>query len=253
MDSGFVLPILLSLLAGLSTVIGSLIAFFVKEIEERHISMIMGFSAGIMIFISFVEFLSTSIDVVGFFWSNLMFFVGIVIMYLIDTSIPHIYKSEKSEKGIEGFKGLRKTSLMIALGIGIHNFPEGIAVLFSSLSSLRLGVLVALTIALHNIPEGICVSIPIYKATRSRKKALKYSFLSGIAEPVGAILAALFFAPFITDFLLYAMFAFVAGIMVYISFDELLPTCFRCRYYQHSILGLFIGMLVMSFGIFISL
>jgi len=173
--------------------------------------------------------------------------MGVIIIYLIDLLIPHIYKEER-EMG-DGYK-LKKTSILVALGIAIHNFPEGIAVLFSSLSDVRLGILVAVAIALHNIPEGIAVSIPIYYAKKSKRKAFWYSFLSGIAEPMGAVLALILFYPFISQFSLNLMFAIVAGIMVFISFDELLPTCFKYKESHLSILGLFIGMFIMSIGLF---
>lgn len=239
--------LLLSFFAGISTVIGSLVAFFIKKFKSSHLSLILGFSVGVMIFISFVEFLRVSIENIGFLYANVGFFAGVILIYLIDLLIPHVYKEEK-EVG-DGYK-LKKMSMLLALGIAIHNFPEGIAVLFSSLSNVKLGILVAVAIALHNIPEGIAVSIPIYYAKKSKRKAFWYSFLSGIAEPIGAVLALLLFYPFINQFSLNLMFAVVAGIMVFISFDELLPTCFRYKDSHLSILGLFIGMFVMSIGLY---
>jgi len=241
-------PLLLSFLAGISTTIGGLIAFFIKKFKTSYLSLILGFSVGVMIFISFVQFLMTSIKNIGFLYANVGFFVGIVTIYLLDLLIPHIYKEEK----VRDEHKLKKIGMLVALGIAIHNFPEGIAVLFSSLSNIKLGILVAVAIALHNIPEGISVSVPIYYATKSKRKAFWYSFLSGIAEPVGAIIALLLFYPFINGFNLNFMFAIVAGIMVFISLDELLPTCFRYKEYRIAILGLFIGMFVMSMGLYFS-
>lgn len=240
--------LILSFLAGISTTIGGLIAFFIKKFKVSHLSLILGFSVGVMIFISFVQFLMTSIKNIGFLYANVGFFVGIVTIYLLDLSIPHIYKEEK----VGGDRKLKKIGMLVALGVTIHNFPEGIAVLFSSLSNIKLGTLVAVAVALHNIPEGISVSAPIYYATKSKRKAFWYSFLSGIAEPVGAILALLLLYPFINEFNLNFMFAIVAGIMVFISFDELLPTCFKYKEFHLAILGLFVGMLVMSMGLYFS-
>ncbi len=239
-------PLLLSFLAGISTTIGGLIAFFIKKFKTSYLSLILGFSVGVMIFISFVQFLMTSIKNIGFLYANVGFFVGIITIYLIDLLIPHIYKEEKVREGSK----LKKIGMLVALGIAIHNIPEGIAVSFSSISSVKLGILVAVAIALHNIPEGISVSAPIYYATKSKRKALWYSFLSGIVEPIGAILALLLFYPFINGFNLNFMFAVVAGIMVFISFDELLPTCFRYKKFHISILGLFIGMFLMSMSLY---
>jgi|SRR3990170_1776489 len=241
------LPILLSFLAGISTLVGGLIAFFIKKFKTSYLSLILGFSVGVMIFISFVEFLMTSIKNIGFLYANVGFFVGIITIYLIDLLIPHIYEEEKTVR--EGSK-LKRIGILIALGIAIHNIPEGIAVSFSSISSIKVGILVAVAIALHNIPEGIAVSAPIYYATKSKRTALWYSFLSGIVEPIGAILALLLFYPFINGFNLNFMFAVVAGIMVFISFDELLPTCFRYKNFHLSILGLFIGMFLMSMSLY---
>ena len=242
------IPLLLSFLAGVSTVIGSLIAFFIKRFKSSYLAFLLGFSSGVMIFISFVEFLGTSIKNIGFLQANIGFFVGVAIIYLLDTLIPHVYKEEEGDnkKSYE----LKRIGTLIALGIAIHNFPEGIAVLFSSLSDIRLGIAVALAIALHNIPEGICVSAPIYYATKSKRKAFLYSFLSGIAEPIGALFAVLLLYPFINQFVLSLMFAVVAGIMVYISFDELLPLCFKYKKHHLSILGLFLGMVVMAVSLY---
>src|SRR3990170_957955 len=212
------LPILLSFLAGISTLVGGLIAFFIKKFKTSYLSLILGFSVGVMIFISFVEFLMTSIKNIGFLYANVGFFVGIITIYLIDLLIPHIYEEEKTVR--EGSK------------------------------LKRIGILIALGIAIHNIPEGIAVSAPIYYATKSKRTALWYSFLSGIVEPIGAILALLLFYPFINGFNLNFMFAVVAGIMVFISFDELLPTCFRYKNFHLSILGLFIGMFLMSMSLY---
>jgi ZIP family zinc transporter len=241
------IPFLLSFLAGISTLVGGLIAFFIKKFKTSYLSLILGFSAGVMIFISFVEFLMISIKNIGFLYANIGFFLGIIAIYLLDLLIPHIYEEEKT---VGDGRKLKKIGMLVALGIAIHNIPEGIAVSFSSISSIKLGILVAVAIALHNIPEGISVSAPIYYATKSKRKALWYSFLSGIVEPIGAILALLLLYPFINGFNLNFMFAVVAGIMVFISFDELLPTCFRYKKFHISILGLFIGMFLMSMSLY---
>lgn len=240
-------PLLLSLLAGLSTTIGALAVFFVKGIKPSFLSLILGFSAGVMIFISFTEFLKTSIENIGFLYANIGFFVGIIIIFLLDLFIPHIYKCESK---IENNK--LKLGMLVALGIAIHNFPEGIAVSVSTLSNLNLGILVALAIALHNIPEGLSVSFPIYYATKNKKKAFWYSFLSGLAEPIGAIVCLIFLYPFINQFNLNFMFAIVAGIMVFISLDELLPACLKQERSHLSILGLFAGMFVMAISMYFS-
>lgn len=204
--------LLLSFLAGISTTIGGAIAFFIKKPTYKILSLTLGFSAGVMISVSFVELLKNSIDDIGFIYANIAFFVGILIIFLIDFLIPHEYIAEKVKAKD---KKLMKTGLLTALGIAIHNFPEGLVVFAGSLYSIKFGILLAIAIAIHNIPEGISVSIPIFYATKNRKKAFFYSFLSGICEPIGAIIAAIFLLPFIKSFI-GATLAFVAGIMVFI-------------------------------------
>ena len=141
--------------------------------------------------------------------------------------------------------------MIFALAVGIHNFPEGMAVFISSLADPGTGISIAVAIAIHNIPEGITVSVPVYHATGSRKKAFVYSMLSGLAEPLGALAAWLIFAPFLSTALLMLIFAAVAGVMVFISFDELLPLAEEYGEHHISIFGLICGMLVMAISLII--
>lgn len=284
MDEIIIFALLLTLLAGLSTTIGCVISFFVKEPSPRFISLIMGFSAGVMILISFVELLQEGINTMGFFAGLLFFFVGMFIMLLIDVSISHRYEFESLHILYEEINNhnnninnnsnrqhskphhsghhhqhrhghyryqdkLEKTSLLVFLGIFIHNIPEGIATFVATISRVELGILLAIAIALHNIPEGIAVSVPIYASTKSRKKAFLWSFLSGISEFIGAVVIGLFFLPFIDDFALGAMLAIVAGLMVYISLDELLPVSHSLGKEHMAILGIMLGMIVMTLSL----
>jgi len=245
------IAVLLSLAAGLSTGVGSLISLTIKKLESKHLSFILGFSAGVMIYISFMDLIPQAINQVGFLQANLAFFGGIIIMAGIDFLVPHDYIAEKFNKN--GFKDskLIKAGLLTFIGIAIHNFPEGLAVGIVSLEGLRFGIPLALAIALHNIPEGIAVAIPIYAATKSKKKSFWFSLLSGITEPVGALIGILILLPILSQNLIYGMFAFVAGIMVFISFDELLPICFA-NYKGHiAIAGLILGMGIMATSLFI--
>jgi ZIP family zinc transporter len=284
MDEIIIFALLLTLLAGLSTTIGCVISFFVKEPSPRFISLIMGFSAGVMILISFVELLQEGIKIMGFFNGLLFFFIGMFIMLLIDVSISHRYEFETLhliyEETINNNNNhinksvpkhskphhsghhhqhrhghyryqdkLEKTSLLMFLGIFIHNIPEGVATFVATINRIELGILLAIAIALHNIPEGIAVSVPIYASTKSRKKAFLWSFLSGISEFIGAVVIGLFFLPFINDFLLGAMLAIVAGLMVYISLDELLPVSHSLGKEHMAILGIMLGMIVMTLSL----
>ena len=148
---------------------------------------------------------------------------------------------------------LMRMGLMSALAIAIHNFPEGLATFTSALKDPSLGIVIAVAIAIHNIPEGFAVSVPIYYATGSRKKAFWYSLLSGLSEPVGALVGFLLFSRFFNDVTFGVLFAFVAGIMVFISLDELLPTAREYGESHTSIYGLVSGMMVIAISLLLFL
>jgi ZIP family zinc transporter len=247
---------LLTLLAGLSTGIGSLIAYFIKKPKTIYLSFSLGFSAGVMIYVFFVELLPRAVITVGQFTSVVVFFVGILVIALIDMMIPesrnpHHYKEMPDVLTVKVDKTLLRTGLFTALAIAIHNFPEGLSTFGTTLSDVRLGVIIALAIAIHNIPEGISVSVPIFYATGDRKKAFRYSFLAGLAEPVGAVIGFVILLPFLSPALLSSLLAFVAGIMVYISIDELLPMAHRYGHSHTVILGFILGMALMAASLFI--
>ena len=252
-DVGFAL--LLSALAGLSTTIGSLLALFVRKPGPRLMTLTLGFSGGVMILVSFLELLPSGIEAIGFGPANLVFFGGMAAMFLIDELIPHDYMAEHHHSGEEDEQDaalqnrLLKAGLFVALGMGIHNFPEGMASFATALSNPQLGVAIAVAIAIHNIPEGLAVSAPVYAATGSRSKAFWWSFLSGVAEPVGALLAALVLLPFLNEAILGGLLSGVAGIMVFISIDELLPVSRAYKEEHLSIIGIVAGMVVMSLSL----
>lgn len=246
-----VIAFLFSLTAGLSTCLGSLVAFFIKDFKHIYLSLLMGFSAGVLIQISFMELLFTSIIETGFLNANIAFFVGIATIAAVEFFIPHEYEDEKpTEKQIKS-KRLMKTGILVSVGIVIHNFPEGILTLFGTIKDPHLGLVLLIAVALHNIPEGISVSIPIYYATKNRKKAFAWSILSGLSEPLGAIIGFFVLFQFITPFVLSTVLAFVAGIMVFISFDELLPISLSHGEAHLAISSLFLGMLTMTMVLFL--
>ncbi|MBG0790625.1 MAG: zinc transporter ZupT [Desulfovibrionaceae bacterium] len=257
----------LTLFAGLSTGVGSAIAFFARQTNTKFLSLALGFSAGVMIYVSFVEIMVKARDalatelggVAGAWVTALSFFGGIAFIAIIDKFVPsyenphEMHSIEEMEDGYElpkdethDFDKLRRTGVFAAVAIAIHNFPEGLATFTAALTDPALGLAIAVAIAIHNIPEGIAVSIPLYYATGDRKKAFFYSFLSGLAEPVGAIIGYLILLPFFTPTVFGVLFAGVAGIMVFISFDELLPAAEEFGEHHLSTYGLIGGMAVMA-------
>jgi zinc transporter, ZIP family len=252
MNNNIIIAIILSLLAGLATMIGSLISLSIKKPGPKFLTLSLGFSAGVMIFVSFVELLDQGIKLVGHPMSYIFFFVGMGLMFLIDNLVPHDYMAEHNKDEIMCKKNnLSRTGFFIALGITIHNFPEGLAVFAGSLQNIKVGFAIAAAIALHNIPEGIAVSVPIYTATRSRRKAFIWSALSGLAEPLGAIIAAIFLLPFLNNTVIGYLLATVAGIMVFLSIDELLPISRSYGEEHLSIVGIMAGMIVMAVSLWL--
>ncbi len=265
----------LTLFAGLATGIGSFLAFFSRRDNASFLSTSLGFSAGVMIYVSFVEILSKSQEALSSYFGKTAgewaavgaFFLGIFIIALIDHFVPEYenphevrsdqrlaelkedhfsFKKDKNNEDKAENLHLRRMGLFSALAIAIHNFPEGLATFASALNDPALGVSIAIAIALHNIPEGISVSVPLYYATGSKKKAFIYSFVSGLAEPVGAVIGYFLFRSFFNDFVFGVLFGVVAGIMVYISIDELLPTSRKYGKAHQEIYGFIAGMGVMA-------
>lgn len=250
----------LTLFAGLSTGIGSAIAFFTHKTNTKFLSVSLGFSAGVMIYVSFVEILlKARLSLVeasglhaGSWITVISFFGGILLIGIIDKLIPSVENPheirlvEEMDKPQGKNRKLIRMGMFTALAIAIHNFPEGLATFTAALNDPSLGVLIAVAIAIHNIPEGIAVSVPIYYATGSKRKAFMLSFLSGLAEPVGALVGYLILMPFMTPLFFGILFAGVAGIMVFISLDELLPAAREYGEHHLSIYGLIAGMGVMA-------
>ncbi|WHY66406.1 zinc transporter ZupT [Neobacillus sp. SuZ13] len=267
MTENLVLAFGLTLFAGLATGIGSILAFFTSHTNTKFLSVTLGFSAGVMIYVSMVEIFVKAkvalVDSLGIGLGNWLtvggFFAGMVLIASIDKFIPkqsnphELKKVEDMTTGGSTSTGekpdLLKMGTFTALAIGIHNFPEGIATFTSALQDPTLGIAIAVAIAIHNIPEGIAVSVPVYFATGDKKRAFKLSFLSGLSEPVGALAAYLFLMPFLNEIMFGIIFAAVAGIMVFISLDELLPAAKRYDEAHLSIYGLIGGMAVMALSL----
>ena len=264
--------LLLSVFAGLSTSIGSLIAYFIKKPKMIYLSFGLGLSGGVMTYVSFVELLPMGIEGLGQVWGIILFFIGIAFIMLIDFIIPEgknphhpfnpgenkgnlaetavkMESRKESEHNVTLEDPLMKTGVSTALAIAIHNFPEGLASFGSALSSIKLGVVIAIAIAIHNIPEGISVSLPIYYATGDKKRAFWWSSLSGIAEPIGAFIGFMILRSFLNDAVVGGLLSFVGGIMVYISLDEILPTAHHYGHGHEVIIGVVLGMILMALSL----
>jgi zinc transporter, ZIP family len=245
-EGNILMALALTFFAGLATGIGSLVAYFIPKPDLRYLSLSLGFAAGVMIYVGFVDLFCSSKDVLGFGYANLFFLLGLILIYLLDRSIPHIHMDGQVDSQCNR---LYRSGIMTTIGIAIHNLPEGMTVALVSLADLRLGIPVAIAIAIHNIPEGLACSIPLYCATSDRKKACWFSFAAGMTEPLGAIIAILLLYPFLNDWLLAATSSLVAGIMVFLSFDELIPIANRYGSEHLTNIGIIAGFLVMMAGL----
>ena len=250
----------LTLVAGMSTAIGGLMAFSKTATNTRFLSGALGLSAGVMIYVAFMEMIPESLEVLKGIYTDttaniymlIAFFGGMGLIALIDFLIPedeNPHEFHRIENAQNKSEKLKRTGFMLAIAIGIHNFPEGMATFVSALDGLDVAIPIVIAIAIHNIPEGIAVSVPIYYATGSKRKALLHSTLTGLAEPVGALFAILFLLPFWTPTVGALLLAGVAGIMVYISFDELLPGAEEYGHHHYAIGGVIVGMVVMAFSL----
>jgi ZIP family zinc transporter len=260
LSDNLLLAFALTVFAGLSTGIGSALAFFSKKTNKSFLSVALGFSAGVMIYVSFVEiFVKGQESLVGKFgeftgnfYNVLGFFGGIMVILVIDKLVPDYEnpheprRVEEMEKKTPDEAKLKRMGVLTALAIAIHNFPEGLATFSSAMADPALGISIAVAIAIHNIPEGVAVSVPIYFATGSRSKAFWLSFSSGLAEPIGALAGYFLLMPFFSELTFGLLFAAVAGIMVFISLDELLPTAREYDTGHKSIYGMVAGMVVMA-------
>lgn len=266
-SDNFYFAFLLTCFAGLSTGIGSAIAFFSNKTNKSFLSATLGFSAGVMIYVAFVEIFAKSRealthsfgDELGFWYATMSFFAGMFIILIIDRIIPSSEnphephkleerQSLKEDEEVDILK-LKRMGTFAAVAIAIHNFPEGLATFMAGLSDPALGVSIAIAIAIHNIPEGIAVSVPIYFSTGSRKKAFWYSFASGLSEPIGALIGYFLLRELFSETTFGLLFGAVGGIMVFISLDELIPTAKRYDLGHKAIYGIVMGMVVMALSL----
>lgn len=257
------LGLLLTLMAGLATVVGGCLTFFIKRDNIKALSIGLGFSAGVMIFLSFTDVLKASQELLSKYYPNsaeglvfIGFFVGIFVAVLIDYFIPdhieedlftpqekcELHSQENSQKNFaHSPHRIKRAGILTAIAIAIHNFPEGMVTFLVTTQNVAMGVSVAIAIALHNIPEGIAVALPIYHATGKKRLAIWYSFLAGISEPIGALIGLFVLQYFLPQLAVGFLFAAVAGIMIYISFDTILPLSKDYGDGHYSVFGIMSG------------
>jgi zinc transporter, ZIP family len=261
--NNIILAFVLSLIAGLSTGLGGCIGLFAKNTNTKFLSVSLGFSAGVMIYVSMIKIFYEANGLLnisfgekkGSLYTIIGFFSGMLLISLINRLIPSDIDIRKARTK-EDMEQIMKTKLMrtgvfTAFAIAIHNFPEGIASFVTSLHSLKVAIPIVIAIAIHNIPEGISVSVPIYYATNRKEKAFFYSLLSGMTEPLGAIVGYLILIPFMNDIVFGMLYAVIAGIMVFISFNELLPAAREYGEQYLSMLGLVSGMMFMGISLWL--
>ncbi len=251
MDSRALWALLLATLAGLSTLLGAAIILFTRGKSERLIAISLGFAAGIMISVSTIDLYPNALRLFGqtmteqrsVLMSVAFLAVGVLIGFLLDLLVPHAEYDEAA--GVKPHQDLFRVGFVSMMAIGLHNFPEGIATFMAGYENIALGVSIAVAIALHNIPEGISVAMPVYFATGSRRRAFLYTLYSGIAEPVGALLAFLVLRPFISPAVLAAVFAGISGIMIYLSVEELIPPSRQYGHDRSALVATLLGFLIM--------
>lgn len=257
MDNNVLSAFALTLMAGMATGIGSIMALFAKRTNTKFLAGSLGFSAGVMIYVSMAEILQKSKnyligisgEIHGNYYAVASFFAGILIIGIIDWLIPSTEGDIGNLKEHSKEDTLKRMGFMTALAIGIHNFPEGMATFTSALKDPHLGIAIAIAIAIHNIPEGIATSVPIYFSSGSRKKAFLVSFFSGITEPLGAVLGYLLLRPFFNDMMFGILFGIIAGIMVFISIEELLPMAREYDKSKVTIIGFVVGMVIIALSL----
>lgn len=269
MNNSYMMALILSTIAGLSTVLGSFVTFFIKENSLKPLSFGLGLSGGVMLFLSLVDLYPESCEMIknqmgaNYTWLSVLFFmIGILIAVLIDFFIPDHIQSNLLTKQLGDNKKsvtyaenenapisigkIKKAGILTAIIVAVHNLPEGLATFFTTAQDVMLGLGIVIAIAIHNIPEGMAISIPVYQATHSKRKAFYYSFLSGIAEPIGGVVGFILIKTLFPNLCIGVLFSLVAGIMTYISLDTLLPLSKDYDSGHYSITGVVVGMLLMG-------
>lgn len=264
MDSQVLVALALSLVGGLSTSLGALFVVLNEAPNLKMLGLLQGFAAGLMLSISFLDLAHNAINSIGFLKGNIWFFAGVIFFAIVTNFIPEPTlapnansKSKRTngeDKGKDIMKKHRRqvmySGIITAIGISLHNFPEGMAVFLGSIKGLRVGINLALAIALHNIPEGVAVALPVYFATQSKWQAFKIASLSGLAEPLGVILVAYLFPSSLNPEILEGLLASVGGVMAFLTLHEMLPLAFDYAGQKQAVKAVFFGMAFMSASLY---
>ena len=258
--SSVLVALAVTLAAGLATGLGSLLVIFAKGPNPRLLAFGLAFAGGAMVFVSLSEILNKSIASFslaygpreGFAWATGAFLVGMVAIMVIDRLVPNPHDSLTTDDPalLEHNRDyIRRVGLMTAVAITAHNFPEGLATFFATLESPAVGLPLAFAIAIHNIPEGIAIAVPVYYATGRKRYAFVASLLSGLAEPVGAAIGYVLLAAVLSEAVFGALFGIIAGVMVFLAIDELLPAAKRYARGHETVYGLVSGMGVLAISL----
>ncbi|XP_057953586.1 zinc transporter ZTP29 [Malania oleifera] len=264
MDSQVMVALALSLVGGLSTSIGAVFVILNQTPSLKMLGLLQGFAAGLMLSISFLDLAHNALNSIGFLKGNLWFFAGVIFFAVVASFIPEpslVPSSDvnsKKKNGDEGGKDIMKkhrrqvlfSGIITAVGISLHNFPEGMAVFLGSMKGLRVGLNLALAIALHNIPEGVAVALPVYFATQSKWQAFKLATVSGFAEPLGVIIVAYLFPRSLSPEILEGLLGSVGGVMAFITLHEMLPLAFEYAGPKQAVKAVFVGMAFMSASLY---
>ncbi|XP_022148838.1 zinc transporter ZTP29 [Momordica charantia] len=263
MTSQVLVALALSLVGGFSTSLGALFVILSDTPNLKMLGLLQGFAAGLMLSISFLDLAHNAINSIGFLKGNLWFFAGVIFFAFVAHFVPESTlapgsdtksKKDKDERGKDVMKKHRRqvlySGIITAIGISLHNFPEGMAVFLGSMKGLRVGVNLALAIALHNIPEGVAVALPVYFATQSKWQAFKLATLSGFAEPLGVIIVAYLFPSSLSPEILEGLLGSVGGVMAFLTLHEMLPLAFDYAGQKQAVKVVFLGMAFMSASLY---
>ncbi|MCL7034573.1 hypothetical protein MKW94_010283 [Papaver nudicaule] len=264
MDQQVLIALALSMLGGLSTSLGALVVILNDAPNLKMLGLLQGFAAGLMLSISFFDLAHNAINSIGFLKGNVWFFGGVIFFAIVSSFIPEptLAPAEdaksKRKGGDAGGKDMLKkhrrqvlfSGIITAIGISLHNFPEGMAVFLGSMKGLRVGINLAFAIALHNIPEGVAVALPVYFATQSKWQAFKLATLSGLAEPLGVIIVAYLFPSSLNPEILEGLLGGVGGVMAFLTLHEMLPLAFDYAGPKQAVKAVFLGMAFMSASLY---